>query len=114
MADHLRNKNTYGILKFVREDNAKLRERIRNDISHCQVTSCSIVEFRSVDMSPPDLFPRSARLGFTVWGAGMYDGQPHQGAVAVELLFENRTHCWTLEGYGYQPSNVTGEVRVTQ
>lgn len=112
MAGHVENNNVDGILKFVRPENTGLVNRIRANMKRYDFDGCRLIGFNNSQMRV-DTEQGTALIPFSVLGSGSpasMPGQPMQGAVAVNLEFSKTNGRWTIEGYGYKPSNSTQQI----
>ncbi len=108
MADHVRNNNADGIVQFVREDNKFFAERIRRNMEEYDFRSCNLIGFSETTVEPEGSNPRTANIGFSVWASGAPAGRLdllQTAGVAVTLEFQKNDGRWTIEAYGYRPSN---------
>lgn len=108
MADHVRNNNADGIVQFVRDDNKVFAERIRRNMAQYDFRSCNLIGFSETTVEPEGSNPRTAKIGFSVWASGAPAGRLdlfQSAGVAVNLEFEKNDGHWTIEAYGYRPSN---------
>lgn len=113
MSDAVRENDAEAIVQFVRDDNEVFKNRIRNNMSKYKFSHCRLIGFNQTDVDQSDSQPQTAEMGFAVWATGAFANRPdsfHSANVKVKLDFQKSNGRWTIEGYGYQPSNDTGKI----
>lgn len=113
MAEAVRANDPEGIVQFIDPENTIFEQRVRQEMNRYDFRSCQVNGFSRIDVDEPGHNPRLARVSFSVWATGTIKGRldTFQSAiVAVELEFAKNNGRWTVQAYGYKPSNVPGNI----
>lgn len=117
MAEAVRQNDVDTIVQFVRDDNEVFKNRIRQSMKKYKFSHCNLVGFNRTDVDTADKEPREALIGFAVWATGSIVSRPdtfNSANVRVNLEFRKTGDRWTIEGYGYQPSNDTRKMTMVR